>query len=44
MKKRRSDFRRAVKAAEQETLGVLVDLFDWLNGLEPQQPMLYLPL
>ena len=33
---RRTDFRRAVKAAEQETLGVLVDLFDWLDRLEPQ--------
>ena len=36
MKKRRTDFRRMVKAAEQETLEILVDLFDWLDGLEPQ--------
>lgn len=36
MKKERTDFRRAVKAAEQETFRVLVDLFDWLVGLEPQ--------
>ena len=36
MRTRRTEFRRAVKAAEQETLGVLVDLFDWLDGLEPQ--------
>ena len=35
MKTRRTDFRRAVKAAEQETLTVFVDLFDWLDGLEP---------
>ena len=36
MKKKRPDFRRAVKAAEQETLEMLVDLFDWLDGLVPQ--------
>ena len=36
MKKRRTDFRSAVKSAEEETLGVLVDLFDWLDRLEPQ--------
>ena len=33
MKKERAGFRSAVKAAEQETLEVLVDLFDWLDGL-----------
>ena len=36
MRKRRTEFRRAVKSAEEETLGVLVDLFDWLDRLEPQ--------
>ena len=36
MNKRRTEIRRAVKSAEQETLGVLVDLFDWLDRLEPQ--------
>ena len=36
MRKRRTDFRRAVKSAEEETLEVLVDLFDWLDRLEPQ--------
>ena len=29
-------FREAVKASEQDTLETLVDLFDWLDGLEPQ--------
>ena len=32
----RADLRRAVKASEQSTLGMLVDLFDWLDGLRPQ--------
>ena len=36
MKKERAGFRRAVKDAEQETLEVLVDLFDWLDSREPQ--------
>ena len=29
-------FREVVKASEQDTLDMLVDLFDWLDGLEPQ--------
>jgi len=29
-------FRKAVKASEQDALEMLVDLFDWLDGLEPQ--------
>ena len=29
-------FREAVKASEQDTLEMLVDLFEWLDGLEPQ--------
>ena len=36
MNKTRTEIRRAVKSAEQVTLGVLVDLFDWLDRLEPQ--------
>ena len=32
----RAGLRRAVKDAEMETLEVLVDLFDWLDGLAPQ--------
>jgi len=33
MKKEKGDFRKAVKAAEQVALEMLVDLFDWLDGL-----------
>jgi len=36
MKKRRMDLRKEVKAGEEQALGVLVKLFDWLDGLEPQ--------
>ena len=32
----REDLREAVKDREQSTLGMLVDLFDWLDGLGPQ--------
>jgi len=37
MKKKRVDLRKAVKAGEEQGLGVLVKLFDWLDGLEPQR-------
>ncbi len=30
-------FRDAVKTSERDTLEMLVDLFDWLESLEPQQ-------
>jgi hypothetical protein len=33
---RRTDMRRDVKAAEQNALEILVELFDWLDGLKPQ--------
>ena len=33
---RRPYFREAVKASEQDALAMLVDLFDWLDRLEPQ--------
>ena len=36
MKKGMSELLRAVKAGEQSALEMLVDLFDWLDGLEPQ--------
>ena len=36
MKKRGTDLRNAVKASEQNALQMLVRLFDWLDGLEPQ--------
>ena len=32
----RTDLRDAMKASEQSTLGMLVDLFDWLDGLRSQ--------
>jgi hypothetical protein len=35
-KKGRKEMQRAVKSAEQRALEMLVDLFDWLDGLEPQ--------
>ena len=34
-----SNLRNAVKFAEQNALEMLVDLFDWLNGLESQSTM-----
>ena len=37
VKKGGTDLRKAVKAAEQDALIMLVDLFDWLDGLEGQQ-------
>jgi len=30
------DFREAVKGSEQDALEMLVDIFDWLDSLEPQ--------
>jgi hypothetical protein len=44
MKKGRSDLLRAVKVAEQNTLGTLVELFDWLDGLVPQPTREIFPL
>ena len=35
-KKGRKEMQKAVKIAEQRALEMLVDLFDWLDGLEPQ--------
>ncbi len=35
-KKIRKEMRREVMSAERKGLEVLVDLFDWLHGLEPQ--------
>jgi hypothetical protein len=34
-------FREAVKAGEQAALEILVELFDWLDRLEPQPVSLY---
>ena len=36
-KKVKADLRTAVKAAERNALEMLVDLFDWLDSLEPQK-------
>ena len=36
VKNGRAELRRAVKAGEQKALEMLVRLFDWLDGLEPQ--------
>ena len=36
MKKVEAEMCKAVKASEQHGLGMLVELFDWLDGLEPQ--------
>jgi len=36
MKKGKGDLCREVKAGEEGAMGMLVDLFDWLDGLEPQ--------
>jgi len=44
MKKRRTEFRGAVNVAERGALEMLVDLFDWLDGLEPQPRMKVAPL
>ena len=44
MKKGMSELLRAVKAGEQSALEMLVDLFDWLDGLEPQATREIFPL
>jgi hypothetical protein len=36
IRNRGTDMRREVKAGEQNALEMLVELFDWLDGLEPQ--------
>ena len=38
MKKESTDLRTMVKAGEQKALEVLVDLFDWLDGLDGPKP------
>ncbi len=39
MKKTRAGLCKAVKASEESALDTLVELFDWLDGLEPQPMM-----
>ena len=40
----RAGFRNAVKVGEENALEMLVELFDWLDGLEPQPAIDILPL
>ena len=40
----REDLRNAVKVAEENALEMLVELFDWLDGLEPQPTTEIFPL
>jgi hypothetical protein len=44
MNRRRADIRKAIKACEDGALEMLVDLFDWLDSLEPQSIMESSPL
>jgi len=44
MKKRTAQFREAVNVAERDALEMLVELFDWLDGLESQPGMKVAPL
>ena len=39
MDKQRTELLKAVKAGKDDALEMLVDLFDWLDGLEPQPTM-----
>ena len=36
LKKTKTELRKAVEAGEQSALEMLVDLFDWLDNLDPQ--------
>ena len=44
MKKSKADLRKAVRASEQNAIGMVAELFDWLDGLEPQPIVGMLPL
>jgi hypothetical protein len=44
MKKTKADLCRAVKSSEKSALSMLVELFDWLDSLEPQPTMKMFPL
>ena len=44
MKNRRSDLRDIIKDGEQGALEMLVELFDWLDSLEPQPTLEIVPL
>jgi len=40
MKEIKEDMCKAVKSSEKSALGTLAELFDWLDGLEPQPTMM----
>jgi hypothetical protein len=44
MKQRRVEMRKTVKAGEEKALEMLVDLFDWLDGLKQQPTTETVPL
>jgi len=44
MKIGRAGFRKAVKVGEENALERLVDLFDWLDALEPRPTTEIIPL
>ena len=44
MKKRSTQLREAMNVAERDALEMLVDLFDWLDALEPQPRIKVAPL
>jgi len=44
MKIGRAGFRKAVKVGEENALEILVDLFDWLDALEPWPTTEIIPL
>jgi hypothetical protein len=44
MRKTKTDLRKAVKAGEENALEMLEELFDWLDGLEPQPTKVISPL
>jgi len=44
MQKRKTELRKAVKASEQSALETLMELFDWLDNLDPQPTAGIVPL
>jgi len=44
IKKTKTELRKAVKVGEENALEMLVELYDWLDGLEPQPTTGLFPL
>jgi len=44
MRSQKAHFREVVKANEHDVLGILVDLFEWMYGLEPKLITEIIPL